>query len=355
MLRIKILVPIIVGVGGGVIVGLLASQLWNPSWNPFGMSAEQILERSMGKLMSVESFKTQGNITLSIKSKSDELGPLDIIFDFSGKTDQSNPTNIKNENELSVKFGIGKAQISGKVLTKTVDNIFYFNLAESPTIPFFGAMFKTLENQWVRVTQEDLTSEVGKEQEKFNFLEEIKQILEKRKIISVKKDLGRAKIDDSTVYHYLLEVNREELKKAIPEFLKRIEQYVPKEEKTDYQQRIEEFLDNFSEQFDQIYDKVGDITFEVWIEKGSLYLKKIEGEKMLDLSKFEQFQNTEAANAEIKISFNVKFSEFGERFDIRAPEGAKPLKEIMPPVNEDYATSSLFGPPSSAPQPLPGE
>ncbi|RLC39612.1 MAG: hypothetical protein DRH33_02415 [Candidatus Nealsonbacteria bacterium] len=339
------MVPILIGAIVGVIAGVFHSQIWNL----FGLSAEQILERSMGKLISVDSFKTQGNITLSIKSKSDELAPLDIIFDFSNKTNQSDPTNIKNEGELSIKFGIEGIQISGKVLTKAVDNIFYFNLIELPTIPLFGGIFKTLENQWIQVTQEDLASEAGNERKKFKLLEEIKQILGERKMISVKKDLGRVKIDDSTTYHYLVEINRKELKKAIPEFLERIEEYVPKEEKSEYQQKMEEFLNNFSEQFDQVYDEIGDITFEIWIEKGSLYLKRIKGEKILDLSKFKQFQGTEAATTEIKISFDVKFSEFGERFDIQAPEGAKPLKEIMPSANEEYTTSTLFEFPSSLP------
>ena len=121
-------------------------------------------------------------------------------------------------------------------------------------------------------------------------------------------------------------LNKEEVKKIIPEILDIVGE---KEEMLTGPESQEEL----QEKINQFFDKIGEIMAEVWIGKKDFYLYKLDFEKEVDLSKFEK--TTEGT---IAIKFVTEFDKFNQPIEIAAPEEFKTIKEILTP------REGLFGP-----------
>jgi hypothetical protein len=347
----KILVPILVVAIVGAIAGALYTQIWNPSWNPFGLSPQQRLEKSVANLSSLKTFKTDGRIEVNIEQKEETPNlPKNFVisFLFSQTTDNTDKENPKTEGNYSLSLGAEGMEISLAGEIKTIGEDIYLKVTSLPPLPFLGETFTKLKNQWVKIEKEKLMEisgqkkeEVEKETKRYlNFLEEIKNLLWGREIFEVKKNLGEEKIDNARAYHYLIKVNRDELKKLIPELIEKTNEYLQEEKQGISQEELQKFLEDFPQKFDQIYDKIGEISFEVWIGKRDNYLRKIKGAKEVDLGLFEELKDYSAIkNAKIKIGFDVRFSEFNQKVKIEAPKDFKLIDEVLP--SEMFGTSTL--------------
>jgi len=348
MLRIKILVPIIAGVGAAAVVGLLASQLWNPSWNPFGLSPQQRLDKAIANLFLAETFKTDGSLDFEIKTE-EEPENFIISFRFSTKVERKETAN-KTEGNYNLAFsgGVFRLSIGGEI--KTIGEDFFFKINSLPEIPFFGAALRGLENQWIKISEETLIKMRGEKKEDLEkkraeqkkFWQDLTNLFKGRKMFEVKEKLKDEEINREKTLHFLVKVRKEELKTLIPELLKIIERYGSEEQKT----KLQDVLKNFPQKFDEVYDKIGEINFEVWISKKDNYLKKLKGEKELDLSKFTESQDSILEKGKIKIKFDIEFSLFNQEMKIKPPTEFKTFDEVF---------SGISSGSPSLPFPLPGE
>jgi len=335
MLRIKILVPIIATVAAAAVVGLLAFQIWNPSWNPFGLSPQQRLDKAIANLFLAETFKTDGFLDFEIKTE-EEPENFIISFRFSTKVDKKEPENTKTEGSYNLGFGEQGFEISIAGDIKTIGEDFYFKITSLPDFPLLSVMLKGLENQWIKIDKETLAKTRGekiedleqKKEEQKKLWQDLTSLFKRRKMFEVKEKLKGEEIDREKTLHLLVKVRREELRTLIPELLKIIERYSTEEQKVE----LQEFLKDFPQKFDEVYDKVGEINFEVWISKKDNYLKKLKGEKEFDLSKFEQFQTSSIKEGKIKIKFDARFSLFNQKMKIEIPESFKKLDEVFPQI-----------------------
>ncbi|MDI6882850.1 MAG: hypothetical protein QMC93_00005 [Patescibacteria group bacterium] len=333
MLKLKILILLLAVVVVGGVSGLLGSHIWNPSWNPFGLSSQEILEKALSKQFSLRTLRTEGNFEVEIQSVKEPDKTLKVSLSGFLKGDIENQ---KTEGSFDLKFGLKgmEASLTGEI--KTIGNIVYLKATSLPLLPLFGEAFASLEGQWIKIDPKKLGELTGQktqnlnEEEKEKLFQDLKNLLQGKKIFLIKKNLGKEKTEEVKTYHFIITFNKEELKKLIPEFFRVIEKYVSEEEKTTYQESLDKFLTDFPQRFDEIYQKIGGIDFEVWIGESDFYLIKIKAEKELKLEEFlEEVKKIEGEGVNLKIIFEAKFSEFNGKFEIEIPEDFKSIEELL--------------------------
>ncbi|MCD6500766.1 hypothetical protein J7K42_01970 [bacterium] len=366
MPKLKILIPIVIVVAIGGTLLALYTQLWNPLWNPFVSSREEMVERAMAEMIKLESLKTEGDIDFTIEEVGEErTESFQISADFLNNLDIK---NAKSSSDFEITLGSEGIEFCFAGELRTIEGDLYFVFNRLPTIPFLAQGLEEFKNQWFKISKESLTQRLqgkiptttqstDKEKTK-EMVEEFVEALKGRKFFKIEKDFGTEEIDGVKVNHLLVSLKKEEVKEVILEFLPRLKKYLPEEEKVSYEEKLKEAMVSLPQNFEKFFSKVGPITFEVWISRNS-WLRRIKGEKEINLSQFEQFQETEAEQAKIKMAIDFKFSDFNQELKIEAPGEFKPLEEILPsgvfgfsPQESSLQSSGLF---SSTPEKNPSE
>lgn len=331
-----LLIPVVIVLAAAGVLGALYTQVWNPLWNPFSPSREITVERAFAKMMILESFRVQGNINLAFETKElneEETEDFKIAVNFSGALDIE---NSRSSSDFELIFGGQGLDISFGGELRAIEGDFYFSIKTFPEIPFLFGGLEELKNQWFKFSKEMLMERLKVEGEEAADEEKAKEILQEfinalgeRKIIQVKDDFGVEEIDGVKTNHYLVLLKEDELKEVILEFLQRIKKYVPEEEIVSYEEKLKEVVEKLPESFEEFFSKTGAITFEVWISRDNL-LRRIKGEKEIDLSLFEQFKDFSDKQVKIKIGFDFSLSDFNQEVTVEAPEESTSLEEILP-------------------------
>lgn len=349
-MKSKFLIPIVVVLAAAGVVGTLYTQVWNPLWNPFSPPRESIVERAFAKMMTLESFQSQGNINFEIKTKEmgeEETEDFKVTLNFSGGFDIK---NSRSSSDFELTFGGQGLDISLTGELRAIEGDFYFSLKTLPKLPFLFGGLEQLKNQWFRLSKEMLmerlqieSEEVLEEEEETReMLQEFISVLKGKEIIQVTEDFGIEEIDGVKANHYLVLLKEDELKEVVLEFLQRIKKYVPEEEIPLYEEKLRETMEDLPGSFEEFFSKAGPITFEVWISRDN-QLRRIKGEKEIDLSLFEQFKDSLGEGAKIKIAFDFKLSDFNQEIKVEVPEESKSLEEILPPgLFDSFSQSSLM-------------
>ncbi len=85
-----------------------------------------------------------------------------------------------------------------------------------------------------------------------------------------------------------------------------------------------EELQKLQGEIDNFFEKVGEVTGEVWIGKRDKFLYKFSGEKNLDLSQF-----TEEKKGTVIGKLNIDFSNFNQPITVEPPQEFKSIEEIF--------------------------
>ncbi len=332
----------IVGVGTS-----LATRVWDPLWNPFRPEPKEVLTKMVGQMKELKTYYSKATFAINLKNKKE----FKIAGDFSGDNDTTNPDNPKSAGKFNLNFAMEGMQFSLAGEAKTIGEISYFKLTTIPALPmlepFFALMgidLQQFKNQWVKFDQEsikeifpsEMTKEFEKESEKQKkeqkeIKEKIKKLIANKELYFPKKELADEKIGKIKAYHYIVALNKEEIKKLIPELMKIVEE----REKIPIEP---EGMKEFQEKFDELLNKIGEITADIWIGKKDFHLYKLNLEKEIDLSVFETEEK-----GKITIKLATEFDKFNQPIEITAPEEFKTIKEILTPKE-----GLLFGPFESA-------
>lgn len=329
-LIIKIVLGLIVilVVGTGVLLG---TRIWDPLWNPFRPEPERVIDKMGEKMKEVKTLHTDLNLEFDIKNESE----FNIKSKIWADADNSDPKNLKSASGIDVNLAMEGIQLS--LETKQIGEIFYMKLTKVPVFPLIdlfltvmGIDLNELKNQWIKFDKEsfnqllggeyyeELTKEQKEEEKKREtMIEEFKKIIENKKLYLVKKELPDEKIDDKKVYHYVVVLNNEEIKKIIPELFKTNVEIFGESDSIGIE---EEFL----KEMDEFFEKIGEITVEIWIGKKDNYLYKVKIDKEIDVSKFE-----EKSKGKATIKFDIELSNFNQPATIEAPENFIGIEEII--------------------------
>lgn len=336
-MKFKFLIPIVVILAAAGILGTLYTQVWNPLWNPFSLPRESTVERAFAKIMGLESFRTQGNINFVIKTKDldeEETEDFKIAVNLFGALDIK---NSRSSSDFELTFGGQGLDISFGGELRAIEGDFYLLIKTLPGLPFLFGGLEGLKDQWFKLSKEMLMERLKVEGEEAADEEKAKEILQEfinalrgKEIIQVKDDFGVEEIDGIKTNHYLVLLKEDGLEEVILEFLQRIKKYVPEEEMASYEEKLRETMGSLPESFEEFFSKTGAITFEVWISRDNV-LRRIKGEKEIDLSLFEQFKDSLGEQVKIKIAFDFRLFDFNQEITVEVPEESTSIEEILPP------------------------
>ena len=460
------LIKIIIGIVAvlAIVTGTtLATRIWDPAWNPFRPDAEKVITKMAEKMKEVKTMHSQMDFGINIKNES----TADITMKLEADSDQNDPNNLKSTGNVSMAFSMEGAQFSLGMETKAIGKDSYIKFTTIPASPviepylqMIGIDSTQIKNQWIKIDEaslkklqgQELTPEQQQEAQKKQeeIVEKIKSLFENKKFYSVDKELPDEEINGKGAYHYVVSLDKDEIKNMIPEMFKIIGEVVgedvnvlsslsearlkAKDARTIadmMQMRItaeimydenhnsysgfscdqsdtsalckdiaeyaggkpvifasgqkycaftpllvkgyyycivsglnavttninpqeagycngQSFVcpaaaeisdenykkaadEEFSKELDKFFEKVGELSGELWIGKRDNLLYRFKGEKVFYLSKFE-----ESATGTISLKLDVNLSKFNQPVNIEAPGQYKGLDEILSPMLGQY-------------------
>jgi len=346
---IRIIVVLIIGAGIS-----LAARIWDPLWNPFRPEPEEVIEEMAKKMAEVKTLHSEIKFDFGAREKEKEV--FKTTMNFKSDSDVTDSKNPKSAGDFNIAMTFNGVQISLAGETITIGDISYFKLTTIPAPSFFETMgidFSAMENQWIKYDEEsylktmyggeippEMAEEIEKSKEKEEeMIKKLETIFKDKKLYIVKKELPDEKIKNQKVYHYLVVLNKEEIKKILPELLDIMKEYLGLEESLglglseDILPRIEEF-----------FDIIEEIPAELWIGKKDNYLYKVKVEKEIDFAKFvKSSQPGSVVPRKVIFKVDINFSNFNQPVKIETPEEYKTLEEILPSI---YPPEEYFDYPS---------
>ena len=322
-------------IGGAVILGVaglgicFGTRVLDPLWNPFRPSLEKVIEEISTSMEEVKTMHSKGDIEIAISEDK-------FLITFEGDSDARDSENMKLDGELGITSD-GMQKFSLNVSNRIIGDTTYLKLNEIVGPPNIESLFLILgvnldeiKDQWIMFDEEALeklggaysSQEISREEQE-KMTKKIQELFTGRKIYYVKEEMPDEKINGKKAYHYLITLDKEEIKEVVPEIL-RISM-----ESSGQSLGMDEFsvafmIGGLTESINQFFEKVGDIIVGIWIGKKDNLLYRIEGEKEIDLS------NLNAGFSGIlnlKIAFD--FSNFNQPVEIQTPENFKTLEEVF--------------------------
>lgn len=316
-----------------IMVGLLAGGVWNPEWNPFQKAPSLIIEKAISRLAKMKTFKIDGEVKAEVEAQQEGESALIVAqASFSELFDNTQPENPKVSLDISFDLGMEKIKvgISGELIA--VGGELYFKITEFPALLFLPLDFEEIKDQWYRIEREKFFQQEIPEQQKL--FQELKNLIQEKEFFEIKKNFGWEDLEGVKVQHYLAQLKKDELKVLIPQIFQLLKDYVPEREKQEFERNLEKFLKDFPQNFEKVWAKIAPLEFEFWIEK-NFNLRRLKFEKEIDFSEF--FKEEESSQSfpfkieTIKLSFDFRYSQFNEKFEIEPPKNYKPFEEFFSP------------------------
>ncbi len=326
---IKIVIGIVIlgVVGAGACLGV---RVWDPLWNPFRPSPEKVIGEMSTNMEEVKTLHSKVEINITSKGGVSESK---FSINFEGDSDATDFENLKSAGLFDITAAVNGMQFSSAMESKIISDITYLKLNTlvvpsdlEPLLLMFGINLNGIKGQWIKINKEAMENLTGEtyvpqemskgEQEKM--IKRLQELFAERKIYYIEKEMPDEKVNGKEAYHYLLALDKEEIKKITPELFEIIK------ESSGQSLGWGSGTTFIAGIFSELLDKLGDVTVEMWIGKKDKLLYKIEGEKEIDLSKFDE---KDKGVVNIKITFN--FSNFNQPVEIKAPETFKSLEEIL--------------------------
>ena len=321
MLAIKIIVGVVAAAIAGTGI-LLTARIWDPLWNPFRPEPEEVIEEMTTKMGEIKT----GYIETVLKAVGEET-PFFRGYSISLKgyfdTEDSEQSKLDLDGEIEV--SLEGMKISGKGKFRSIGDASYVKFTEFPFSLMMIIDPGEIKDKWIELEKKpfsDADSSKESKEKSEEMLSKIRKLIKEKGLYLVKEELPDEKIGEEEVYHYVVSLNREGIKKAIPEYLEILK---------DYNYSPEAFLgpevqrEEILQDVDEFFDKVGEINIDFWIGKKDNYLYKVWVDKKIDLSKLANGEKSS-----INFSFSAVFSDFNKPVDITAPEDAVKLEDLIP-------------------------
>ena len=324
-----------------------------------------VLENSIAKLIDTKTFKVKGKIEADIKGaegglSSDSgdvsLPPLSNIkafLNFDSVVDQKRSNNLKSSSRFVVGVDADGLQITGSVELITAENKIYVKLVSLPQLLLsFMSSLADIQNQWMMIDFNALKEDYGDEfgvniddaelEEQLKALtSEVNRLLSEKTLFDVKESYGKEEMGDVTTDHYLFTANREAIIEVVNEYTELTKQYVPEDKLVEYETTVQESLEGFPAGLDQILTATGGLKIDAWIETRTGRLVRVKWENTITPS-----SNGEVSKEieSVDVLVDVTFSDFNDKTQIEAPEGTKPIQDVLSTVIGAFIPESLVAP-----------
>ena len=330
---------IVVGVVILAIVGIgtaLGAQVWDPLWNPFRPSPEKVIEKVADKMGDIKSFHSEMKAAMS--ATGDEI--VQVLVNFSGDSDIADSQNLKTATNFDfqiIQERTGESlSLAGDI--KAIKDVSYFKLSKLDFPPelgiyltLFGIDRSKLIGQWIKIDTKEIEnlegtnySKLPKEQQE-KIKEKIEKLFKEKKTYSVKKEMADEKINGKKAYHYILSLDRENIKEAILELFNISMDASGKNTAEDSGISSSFMAGGIAQSVDKLLEKIGGIDIEIWIGKKDNLLYGAKIDKEIDMSVLGG-----ETKGKLAINFDIGLSNFNEPINIETPEKFIELKDILP-------------------------
>jgi len=324
-LAIGIIAGILIILIGFTIV--LAAKIWDPLWNPFAPNPTKILNQAFENMSEIETSHLKMVIDMDIEGN-EELSSIKFILD--GDFDATDKDNPKSQMDLEARIQIPDTEVEmimgGEM--RTIDDVIYFQVTSIPFL--FNMYFSQIglditqwQNKWYHFDPEELgVSMTGlglSQDDKLALTKDLQELYLQYSPAKPIKRLAEEEIDDKATYHFLMALDKENLKQFIVKLPLALEEYDTfKSEGFTDEEKEKMFAD-----IDKFFEETGGMKFEIWIGKTDKLIYKIAGYGEVPESLFEEGEGA------ISFDFKVESSNFNEPVEILTPQDSSSIIEIL--------------------------
>jgi hypothetical protein len=324
-----------------LIFALLYFKIFDPLWNPFRANPDEVIKKARENFSQLNSFHSDLEIEIVMKNEGEKRLNAKFLID----RDKTEVENQKIKTDFNINLSEGKEEYSltGKDILIGKNNFIKFE--NFPLLDFLtkiGFYPNEIKDRWLKFdfeTTKELLETIEKEIEVEGLVEnlertkiireetekKLKDLLAGKEFYFVKKELPDEKIDGKKAYHYILVLDRKEIKKILPDFMKiyswAIFNIIPENFQPPPQEK-EKIVADFTEKIDQILEKIGETEFELWIGKKDFSIYKIKLKKEVDLAELN-------GGGSLSIKLNINFSNFNEKVNVIQPAEFSTIKEVF--------------------------
>lgn len=370
--KIKIIIGVIVGILLVSIVGAtiaLYTRAWDPLWNPFRPEPDKVIQEMTQRMKKIKTIHSESKIEIDAR---DEYESLNILLALNNNADTTDSKNAKSAGNFDIAFDLkptgkyttssGEIKVSFGGEAKTIGQISYFKLNGIPSIVADPLRNETgidlnelIANKWIKIDPESLTETIKDILESYlgvsmvpgiegllekqvesqkELQEKFEKMIEGKKFFLVKLELPDATINGIKTYHYVLTLNKAEIKGMIPDFaiiyVDMIKEMMPSDyplTEEDIYNAKKEIIQELNKSFDEFFAKTGDFDGEVWIGKKDYLLYKVKMEKAIDLNKINEY-----SKGTLTFDIDMNFSNFDKPVTIEAPKESTDIIDILIPI-----------------------
>jgi len=306
-----------------IIIGVIAIALIASAfiWKPFSVKG-QVIEKALIKTFKHNSLKVNGDIKLSFQKEASQEEPAKNIIADTYFSQLLDIKNNKASTKLNFSVGIEGINLALKAETISTKDEIYLKITSLPTIPFLSGLdLSKIKGQWYKISSADIEKVSGNKTEEENkkILKDLGNLIKGKKIFNIEKNLGEEKVGDTKATHYKVSLDKNSVKKLTPKFLEIMKEYIPENQKVEYEKNLKEFMKDFSKNFDEAWDNNAPFSFDLWSDG---LVRRIKFGK--------KFTYPETNGSDIfGINIDLYFSDFNKKFDITIPKESKPIEDIF--------------------------
>ena len=327
---VSIVVAVVIILIGGAIA--LAFNVWNPSWNPFHNNSLSI-EKAIAKTLNHKTYKVDSNVELRLKGDiSNQKLDLPIKVDVSSLIDKSVKDSPKTLLKVKLSFNFLGIDLSGEVEGIITKKVAYFRVTKTPAM--FTSFMPAVQNQWYKIDVSQANQNGENEEKAKEMSEKILELVKGKNIFKIEKKYGKEKIGNYEAVHYLVGLNKKSTKELIPQIVKIITDYLPKNgrSKEDIEAELNDFDKNFNENFESFWQKVQPLNFDFWLKDNEMVA--VSFDKLFNLKELSKGSNDQFVKIggqqmninQIEVKIKEVYSDFDKKVEIEIPKNAKEFK-----------------------------
>jgi len=308
-MKIIIALLIILALAAGTVLAI--AKIWQPWWSPFRPTSEKIIEKMLLKMTDLKTFHWEAVTNLKSSESAQEIN-----IKLSGDSDLTDQQNKKSNVNFEVNAIVEGSGLNANGQIISLKDISYLRIN---TLPFPFSLFVPIQ-QWIKFDKESLeklsgketTTTISTEELSKKISEKIVELVKKKELYSVQKELANEAINEITCYHYLITLNKQAITNLIPDLVNIMKQYsLPITD--EQQQSLSEAAANLAE-----------VPMEIWINKNNNYLSQLKISQQIDLSKL----NSEASGT-VALDFTLNLKNFNQPVTISAPQQFITIDELL--------------------------
>jgi len=342
------IVVLLIGLAGLVYIGVS-----NPSWSPFiegpGNINNVSVENGIIDLTNVESLRYKGTLLAMASYDSYiledgeqrlvEMIEFGISSDFDGELNNSN--KIENADILfdaNLSFIEDVEERRAVIGIKFIDDDAYLKMDSSNDF-FLDDYQEVLGDKWLKIGKEFFAEQssvmslgsLALLRNPFKSIKDSVAILEGKKIFIIKEYLGIDKVAGQNSGHYSVSIDKEALKVIIREYTVLYLDSIAPMIGFSPEDALDELTELFNNMIDGLWNAIGGIDLEVWLDQQGL-LTKIKFDRKFTKKELDDGKFLGMDGDVFNLNFEIEFSDFDKKVDIETPEDYMDIDELMAPT-----------------------